>query len=449
MKPITYSFPKNFTWGVATAATQIEGAAAEDGKGPSIWDHFSTFPGNIANGDTPAVACDHYHRYPEDFALMRRMGVKNYRFSTSWPRIVPDASGALNERGLDFYERLVDSMLDHEITPWCTLYHWELPLWMEEKGGWPDRGVVPAFARYAEAIVRRLGDRVKRWFTINELNCFIYLGYQSGQQAPFRRVSPALLARAHHHALLVHGEAVAAVRAHGGRGAKVGFALNPGVPVPFTETDTDITAARNRFEEVNGGQLGPILTGKYNAWHLAQFGTDMPAIQPGDMELIAQPIDFVGLNVYTGSYIRADAEKGFEDLPYTNYAPRADASWLYAVPESLYWIVRHIHDIYGPQDFYITENGASYPAGPDEKNRIFDTDRVQFLRSYLKQAHRLTQEGLGLRGYFHWSFMDNFEWSMGYSQRFGLVHVDYATQRRTPKLSADWFSRVVAENRVL
>lgn len=320
---------------------------------------------------------------------------------------------------------------------------------MELQGGWTNRDIVPAFRRYANAIISRIGDRVRHWFTINELNCFVYLGYQSGQQAPFRKVSPALLARAHHHALLVHGEAVAAVRAFGGQGAKVGFALNPGVPVPLTETEADITAARNRFEQVNGGQLGPILRGEYHPWHLEQFAGHTAEVLPQDMDLISQPVDFVGLNVYTGSYIQADPVTGFEDLPYTNYAPRADASWLYAVPESLYWIVRHIHDIYGPQDFYITENGASYPAGPDEKNRILDTDRVQFLRSYLKQAHRLTEENLGLRGYFHWSFLDNFEWAMGYSQRFGLVHVDYATQQRTPKLSAEWYARVIAENRVL
>lgn len=442
-------FPRKFVWGVATAAPQIEGAAALDGKGESIWDRFSLKPGAVAGGDTPAVACDHYHRYAQDFALMRELGLAHHRFSIAWPRIFPAGRGSLNQRGIDFYQRLVDSMLAHGITPWATCYHWDLPQALEDEGGWRVRATVDAFATYADTVVRALGDRVKHWITVNEIPCFIGLGYGTGEHAPGARETPAVVAQAYHHALLAHGHAVRAVREFGGSGARVGLTHNPQIGIPVTETPPAIAAAERWTARQNGHLLTPVFRGRYPADYLRACGANRPTVRRGDLELIGQPTDFLGLNIYTGVFIRADRRGQPETLPMPSSYPRADLPWLHHAPQSIYWAIRHLGRLYHPAEFVITENGAGYEDRPDASGEILDLHRREYLRNYLLAVQRATAERLSVRGYFAWSFIDNFEWTYGYAKRFGLVYNDYATQRRTPKLSARWYAAVARENRPL
>ncbi len=447
--PVSFRFPKRFVWGVATAAPQIEGEAAADGKGESIWDRFALRPGAIVGGDTPAVACDHYRRFARDFALMRELGITHHRFSLAWPRIFPAGRGPQNRRGLDYYRRLVDSMLAHGITPWATFYHWDLPQVLEDEGGWRVRATVDAFAAYADTVVRTLGDRVKHWITVNEIPCFIGLGYGNGEHAPGAREKPAVIAQAYHHALLAHGHAVRAVREFGGRGARVGLTHNPEIGIPVTETPPAIAAAQRWTERRNGHLLAPVFHGRYPAGYLRTCSPDRPVIRRGDLELIGQPTDFLGLNVYTGVFIRSGRGGQPETLPMPTRYPCADLPWLHHAPQSIYWAVRHLHRLYGTAEFVITENGAGYEDRPDARGEILDLHRREYLRNYLLAVQRATAEGLPVRGYFAWSFIDNFEWAYGYAKRFGLVYNDYATQRRTPKLSAHWYAAVARENRVL
>ncbi len=446
---VSCRFPKIFFWGVATAAPQIEGAATTDGKGESIWDQFARQPGAVVAGDTPAVACDHYHRYPTDFALMRQLGIKHHRFSLAWPRIFPDGRGVVNPRGLDFYQRLVDSMLAHDITPWATLFHWDLPQALETEGGWRVRSTVDAFATYADTVVRSLGDRVKNWITVNEIPCFIGMGYGTGEHAPGAKESAAVLAQAYHHALLAHGHAVRAVREFGGPGARVGLTHNPVIGIPVTETPRDIAAAERWTKQANGHLLAPVFTGRYPATYLRTIGADRPVVSRGDLALIAQPTDFLGLNIYTGAFIRAGRAGQPEALPMPPSYPRSDLPWLHLAPQSIYWATRHLQNLYGVKSFVITENGAGYEEQPDAHGEILDLHRREYLRNYLLAVQRATAERIPVHGYFAWSFIDNFEWAYGYAKRFGLVYNDYATQRRTPKLSAHWYAAVARENRVL
>jgi len=438
------SFPKDFCWGVATAAPQIEGAASADGKGPSIWDASAARPGFIDSGHTLAVACDHYHRWEGDLDLIRALGLKHYRFSVAWPRVLPGGTGALNAPGLDFYDRLVDGMLARGIEPWCTLFHWDLPQPLEERGGWPARAVADAFAPYAEAVVRRLGDRVRRWMTINEPRSFIDQGYRYGWKAPFRTVDDRTWAAATHHALLAHAHGVRAVRAWARPDAQAGFAFDCGAFVPLTADPADLAAAQAEHEADNGRHLQPILRGGYPAAWLAQGGETH--IAPGDLDAIAAPIDFLGINNYLGAWVRAGRDGRPERLPFTEQHPRADTSWLRWVPQAIRWVVAHTHAIYGAKPTYITENGCAYAVELDRAGEVLDTDRITFLDAYLSALQSAIAGGLDVRGYFHWSLLDNFEWERGYRQRFGIVHVNYETQRRTPKLSAHWFARLAAHN---
>ncbi len=445
------SFPKNFQWGVATAAPQIEGAAFADGKGESVWDRFCRIPGRVRNGDTLDVANDHYHRYAEDFALMASLGVKNYRLSIAWPRIFPNGDGEVNEAGLGFYQRLIDACLAHGITPWVTLFHWDLPQALEEKGGWTERDTTAAFARYAETVVEALGDRVKNWFTVNEIACFTREAYGEGSfKAPGRMATEKEVNQAYHHALLCHGHAVRAVREFGGEGARVGIADNPMIPVPVTETPVDMEAAREWFIARNSRVLEPIFTGRYSSAHCRRLGADMPDIQPGDLELISQPCDFLGLNIYTGNYVRAGKKgSGPEELPFPPDYPRSSSPWLKFLPQAIYWGPRLAAEVYGVKSIVITENGCGYDDEPMVNGEVLDLHRRDFLRGYLRELHRAIADGVPVDGYFLWSFMDNFEWQDGYDRRFGIIHVDFKTQKRVPKLSARWYQRVMAENRVL
>ncbi len=446
----SYQFPNDFVWGVAAASAQIEGAAWDDGKGESVWDRFSRVPGKVANGDTLDIACDHYHRYKEDAYLIRHhLGVQNYRLSVAWPRILPDGTGQINEKGLDFYDRLIDALLAENITPWVTLYHWDLPQKLEDANGWLNRDTVWAFRNFAEIVVRRLSDRVQNWFTLNELPCCIGLSYGRGIHAPGRTESAQLVNQGYHHALLAHGHAVQVVREFGGKNAHVGIVNNPATPLPLTETKDDIEAARIEDRALNGQLMEPLYKGQYPSEWLAKIGDDAPKIEEGDMELIASPTDFLGLNMYTGTFVRADKNGQPERVPFPKQFPQADLPWLNIAPQTLYWAVRHAHENYGVETTYITENGVCCADEMNEQGEVLDLDRREYVRNYLIGLHRAVDEGFNCKGYFLWSLMDNFEWAEGYDKRFGIVHVDFKTQKRTPKLSAQWFKTVVAENRIV
>jgi beta-glucosidase len=446
------SFPKNFVWGFAAAAPQIEGAAFADGKGPSIWDHFARQPGKVHNGDTLDVACEHYTRYKQDFKLMRSLGAKHYRLSIAWPRIFPEGDGRLNQKGLDFYHRLFDAMGDAGLTPWVTMFHWDLPQALEERyGGWRDRRVADAFATYADTIVKAYGDRVKNWITLNEILCFTHLGYGVGSKAPGLKLPAGVVNQTYHHALLCHGHGVRAVREHGGRGARVGITDNSNIGVPVTETPADIAAARAHFVETNWKTLDPIYRGRYDPAFLRAAGKDAPKFEKSDFKLISLPTDFLGMNIYTGQFVRSAKGKAkFESLSFPPSYPQADAAWLKIMPQALYWGPRLAAEVYGAKAIYITENGCGYnDAAPDAKGEVLDLHRRDLVRNYLGELRRATVDGVPVKGYFLWSFMDNYEWEDGYDRRFGVVYCDFKTQKRTPKLSAKWFSQVMAENRLV
>jgi beta-glucosidase len=449
MNPPVDSFPDHFVWGAATAAPQIEGAAFDDGKGESVWDRFSRAPGKIFQGHTLDVACDHYHRFKEDFALMRRLGIKNYRLSLAWPRIFPNGDGALNQAGLDFYHRLFDAMTAEGITPWVTFFHWDLPQALEDRGGWVSPQTVEAFAKYADVVVRAFSGKVRHWITLNEIRCFTRLGYGFGQKAPGRKVSPAELNQTYHHALLCHGHAVRAVRTHGSEGALVGLTDNSDICMPATESPADITAARRWYADRNEHLLGAIYGRGYSPAYLQRCGSDAPKVQPGDFDLISQPTDFLGLNLYTGTFIRAGADGTPEELPLPAHYPKADSAWLHLAPQVMYWGARLAWETYGVKSIYVTENGCGYNDEPVVNGEVMDLHRKEFLRSHLRELQRAIADGVPVDGYFVWSFMDNFEWEDGYERRFGIVHVDFATQQRTPKYSAHYYSAVMAANRIL
>lgn len=442
-------FPRKFVWGVAAAAPQIEGAVSRDGKGESIWDRYAQQPGRINHGDTLEPGCDHYHLFRRDFALMRRLGLRHYRLSLAWPRIFPAGDGAVNRKGLDFYHRVFDSMEKNGLTPWVTMFHWDLPQALEDRGGWRSRVTVDAFARYADTIVRAYGARVKKWITLNEINCFTTMAYGGKGKAPGVEEGPRVVNQTKHHALVCHGHAVRAVREHGGRGAQVGLADNCAVAVPVTETAGDIAAARTWFAEQNQSLLEPVYRGRYSARYLRSCGANRPKVAKGDFDLIGLPTNFLGLNIYSGAFIRRGPRGRPEALRLPRNYPRTDSTWLNLLPQALHWGPRFAHEVYGPKAIYITENGCGYDHEPVVRGEVHDLHRRDYLRNYLGELHHAITDGTPVRGYFLWSFMDNFEWQDGYARRFGIVHVDYRTQRRTPKLSAHWYASVIRENRLV
>lgn len=447
--PNDRKFPRGFVWGVATAAPQIEGAAFAYGKGESTWDHFARQPGRIANGDTLDVACDHYHRYRADFALMKKLGVKNYRMSIAWPRIFPEGAGSVNQPGVDFYHRLLDAVLEAGMTPWVTFFHWDLPQALEAKGGWRSRAVPEAFVAYADLLVKNYGDRVRRWITLNEIGCFTRMAYGGTIRPPALNEPEQVINQTYHHALLAHGAAVRAVREHGGRGAKVGLTDDSRVFVPVIENAENSAAARRAFLDANVRVLDPIFRGHYSRDYLRVTGKDRAKVQRGDFALIALPTDFLGLNTYTGNYVRAGKRGKPEVLPLPRSYPQADADWLKLLPQALYWGPRLAHDLYKPKEIYITENGAGYDDPPPVKGEVIDLHRREYVRQGLVELHRAVRHRVPVRGYFFWSFMDNFEWADGYNRRFGLMYVDFKTQRRTPKLSARWYAEVMRTGAVV
>jgi beta-glucosidase len=444
-------FPRGFLWGTATASYQVEGAAGEDGRGPSIWDTFSHTPGRVANNATGDVADDHYHRYKEDVQLMKSLGVKAYRFSIAWTRVFPRGAGAPNPKGLDFYNRLVDELLANGIQPFATLYHWDLPQALQDRGGgWESRDTSKAFADYAAHVSAHLSDRVKHFFTINEFGAFVELGYRIGIHAPGLKLPPARFNQTRHHAVLGHGLAVQAICANARPGTKVGLAENMTICVPVIETPMHAEAAVRATRELNAQYMTVIQEGKYTDAYLKATGSDAPKFTPEDLKTISSPLDFVGINVYTPLYVRADdsAAAGFAVVPHPASFPHMASPWLFVGPEALYWGPRHVSKIWGAKEIYITENGCSSSDIPAKDGRVYDTDRVMYLRNYLTQLRRAASEGVPVRGYFLWSLMDNFEWADGYTNRFGLHYVDYQTQKRTPKLSADYYREVIARNAV-
>jgi beta-glucosidase len=452
-------FPEGFVWGAATAAYQIEGAARDDGRGTSIWDTFGRQPGKVVGGHTGDVACDHYHRYRDDVALMAGLGLGAYRFSVAWPRIRPDGTGPVEPRGLGFYDRLVDELLASGIQPLVTLYHWDLPQTLEDRGGWTVRETAEAFAEYAQVVYARLGDRVTTWTTLNEPWCSAYLGYAAGVHAPGRQ-DPAAAFAAVHHLLLGHGLATQALRAAGA--TTLGITVNPAAVFPADPDSSEDQAAAQLVDGLhNRIFFDPILRGEYPAdvlEHVQRF-TEPIFIRPGDEAVISTPIDVLGINYYSPTYVAAQPgapgtapNPGTEDiafLPPTGAV--TDMGWQIE-PEALRRLLERIAADYPGTPLLITENGAAYPSRPVPDGaapgglRVPDAERIRYLDGHLRAAHQAVARGVDLRGYFVWSLLDNFEWAQGYHKRFGIVHVDYVTQQRVPKDSAHWYREVIRRN---
>ena len=446
------TFPPDFLWGAATSAYQIEGAIHEDGRGPSIWDRFTHLKGKIIDQSTADVANDHYHRYKEDVQLLKELGAKAYRFSIAWPRVFPEGTGTPNPKGLDFYQRLLDELLANGIEPFATLYHWDLPQALQNRyGGWRSRDTSKAFADYAGYVAERISDRVKHIFTINECARLVYAGFGMGIDAPGLTLPQKEINQVRHHVALGHGLAVQAIRAHARSGTKVGPAENIEICIPAIETPANIRAAEIATRELNAGYLTAILEGKYTDGFLAYAGANAPKFTAEDLAAISSPIDFVGLNVYMPNQYVVAGENGndFALLPFAATYPHMDSSWLRIGPEAMYWAPRHVAKLWNVKSIYITENGTSAADQVSADGKVYDVDRIMYLRNYLTHLNRATSEGMPVQGYFVWSLMDNFEWSDGFEKRFGLYHVDFRTQRRTPKLSASFYREVIQRNAVM
>ena len=436
----THHFPPEFVWGAATSSYQIEGAWNEDGKGESIWDRFSHSPGNVANNDTGDIACDHYHRYPADVALMARIGLQAYRFSTSWPRVLPQGRGAVNPAGLDFYDRLVDSLLAAGLAPFLTLYHWDLPQALQDQGGWLNRDLGAWFADYTRLMVERLGDRVRHWTTFNEPKVVMVDGYRLGIHPPAQRDPEAALQVAHH-LLVAHGLAVQAIRSVR-PDLEVGIVLNLSGAEPASPSEADVQAADRAWEQEEALFLDPLFQARYPEAVGVDSKRNAPWLQRGDMELISQPLNYVGVNFYARRLVRADGEvKRIEGSEYT------EMGWEVHAP-SLRTLLHRIHTTYPLPPVYITENGATFPDVVSNDGKIHDVRRQEYLRAHLAQVSLAWGDGVDVRGYFAWSLLDNFEWAHGFSKRFGLVYVDFETQERTLKDSGAWYSRVIAARAV-
>jgi beta-glucosidase len=440
-------FPEGFVWGCATASYQIEGAVKEDGRKPSIWDVFAHTPGKTHDGDTGDVADDSYHLYKEDARLLKNLGVSAYRMSISWPRIFPDGTGQPNPAGLDHYKRVLDDLQANGIIPYVTLFHWDLPAALV--GGWQSRDTAKAYADYAGYVARQLSDRVRHFMTINEFDSFTNLGYKTGQFAPGLKLPAAEVNQVRHHAVLAHGLGVQAIRTSA-PSAQVGLAENPTSFVPVIEDEKNIEAARRATREENAAFLTAVMEGKYTEGYLEREGKNAPRIAAGDMQAIGSPIDFLGLNVYAPNYVRVDdSPQGYAIVPRQASYPHMASPWIAVGPEVLYWAVRNVCELWHLREIYITENGCSADDVVTADGRIEDTDRVMYLRNHLTHLHRAAKEGFPVKGYFLWSLLDNFEWADGYSKRFGIHYVDFKTEKRTAKLSAEWYREAIRRNAVV
>ncbi len=446
-------FPKNFAWGAATAAYQIEGAADRDGKGASVWDMLCHKPGAIWNNQSGAVACDHYRLWRQDVALMKQLGLRAYRFSLSWPRVLPAGTGQPNPRGLDFYDRLIDALLAAGIEPWITLFHWDYPYELFCRGGWLNRDSIDWFADYVRLVTNRYSDRVTHWMTFNEPQMFLALGHVAGVHAPGMKYADAEMLRVCHHAFCAHGRGVQALRAAARQPVKVGFAPAAFVKIPPGPRAADRALARramfavtNRGHFNNAWYMDPVLLGKYPADGWKLFHDVLPPVQMGDMKLMHQPLDFLGANISGGVTVdpRLKQTGDYPERPEAQGHPVTLMGW-HVVPESLYWGPVFLAERYR-LPIVITENGMAGLDWVDADGRVHDASRIQYTREYLQALRRAVRDGVDVRGYFHWSLLDNFEWAEGYKQRFGLIHVDYSTQQRTPKDSARWYAKVIRTN---
>ncbi len=439
------TFPNDFVWGAATAAYQIEGAWNEAGRGMSIWDTFCRTPGKIHKGDTGDVASDHYHRWMEDVELMTRLGLKAYRFSIAWPRIFPTGSGKVNQPGLDFYDHLVDALLAHGIEPFPTLYHWDLPQALQDNGGWANRETAELFAEYARVVGERLGDRVKHWITLNEPWVVAMAGYFYGEHAPGLR-DPQGAFLAIHHLLLSHGYAVEALRTTSRKPIKVGITLNLSPAYPASNSQEDCKAAERMDVALNQIFLDPLYKGSYTPQLVEMAGGFFPQVKPGDMQVIAKPIDFLGINYY--SRVVARDEPNFPILKAIQVHPQGNEySQMWEIyPTGLHDLLARVHRDYHPGDIYITENGIPVPDGVDYDGRVRDYRRIAYLHDHLTQVYHLIEAGIPVRGYFVWSLLDNFEWAHGYKMRFGVIYVDYENQQRIIKESGNWYAGVIQRN---
>jgi beta-glucosidase len=443
-------FPKNFVWGAAAASYQIEGGVAAGGRGQSVWDMYCRKPGQVWNGHTGDVACDHYHRYAEDVGLMQQIGLQAYRLSIAWPRIQPTGVGKPNAAGLDFYDRLVDTLLAAKITPWVTLFHWDFPLDLYHRGGWLNRDSADWFADYTSHVVERLSDRVKHWMTLNEPQVYIGAGHYEGRHAPGLKLSFKEMLLAGHHTLLAHGKSVQAIRAATKQPCRVGYAPVALSKMPVDPSSpADVEAARKLMFSVasetawtNTWWMDPVFLGHYPEDGLAFFGDKAPTPAAGDLELIAQPVDFCGVNIYQGQYVKAGESGQPEEVPMPAGAKLTAFEW-YVTPEAMYWGPRFLHERY-QQPIVITENGISCRDWVALDGQVHDPLRIDFTQRHLLEAARAIADGVPLETYFHWSFIDNFEWAHGYKHRFGLIFCDYENgNQRILKDSARWYAEVI------
>ena len=452
--PARRQFPDGFLWGSATSAYQIEGATAVDGRTESVWDRFCRAPGNVQDGSSGEPACEHYRKYREDVALMRDLGLHAYRFSISWNRVLPQGRGAVNPMGLAFYDRLVDALLEAGIQPFATLFHWDLPQSLQQQGGWVARSSVDAFVEYVDVLGRRLGDRVTNWITHNEPWCVAMLGHQLGRHAPGVRDWHAALATAHH-LMLSHGAAVRTLRSIDSR-LQIGIALNLVPAVPASPSEADRDATRHFDGYFNRWFLDPIHGRGYPGDMLGDYEKDgrLPPdwhllVRDGDLAVMAEPIDFLGINYYRREVVRSGKLREELNAPRTVHLPPADElttmGWEVHA-DGMFDILRRVHVDYAPRRVYVTENGASFDDAPDADGLVADVDRIRFLREHLLAVHRAIAADVPVQGYFLWSLLDNFEWERGYGPRFGIVRVDYATQTRTPKQSALWYRETIRAN---
>uniref|UniRef100_S0DDA4 beta-glucosidase n=1 Tax=termite gut metagenome TaxID=433724 RepID=S0DDA4_9ZZZZ len=443
-----YKFPSDFEWGTASASYQIEGAFGEDGKGECIWDRFCHIPGNISDGSTGDRACDFYHRYREDIAILKSLGIKVYRLSVSWPRIYPDGVGKVNSKGIDFYRNVLSCLRENGIKTAVTVYHWDLPQKLQDRGGWTNRDIVGWFAGYASTLYKELGDLVDYWITLNEPYCASMLGYWFGAHAPgYHDYSAALLAA--HHLLMAHGAAVKAYRETGLK-AEIGITLNMNMVYPQNpDNPDDARVALLMGQESNDLFGDPVYKGTYPKElfeHLRQRGVVLPDIHDGDMALINQDIDFFGLNTYFPVTVKSDESAWPIPCKQADTGrPRTDMNWEIS-PEGFYDLLKWIDSHYGQKKIIITENGAACNDWVNSDGKVEDPNRREYLKSYIAAMHRAMSEGVPVKGYYVWCFCDNFEWAHGLTRRFGMIYVDYKTQRRIPKESAYWYSNIIRDN---
>ncbi len=443
-------FPSGFVWGGATSSYQIEGGSEPSQRGESVWDSFCRRPGAVHGGHTGRIACDHVHRFEEDVRIMADMGLKAYRFSISWPRVIPGGVGSPLDAGLAFYDRLVDALLARGIEPWVTLFHWDYPQALFQRGGWLNRDSASWFGEYASLVTKRLSDRVRHWMTINEPQVYLQLGHAEGTHAPGLKLSMREQLIAAHNTLRAHGHGVQAIRAASRSPSLVGWAPVGHISFPATGSAADIEAARRETFSITKANLwnntwfaDPVCLGEYPTDGLRLFADHLPAFADADLAEIHQPIDFYGVNIYTGTPVRSDGS-GVAPVPPGPGAARTGINWTIE-PDVLRWGPRFLAERYR-LPIYITENGMSNLDWPDPEGRVLDPQRIDYTRRYLLALHQATLDGADIRGYFHWSVLDNFEWAEGFKERFGLVHVDFTTLKRTPKLSSQWFRGVIESN---